>query len=99
MLEKQTIVDLIETLENGCVRVRTCTRIIDDGAQISGTFHRHVVCARRRLQRRRCQGSSHLRCGAYARSCYCLQRGSKCYSNCLNFEQIKCMLELQYLLL
>jgi hypothetical protein len=43
MLEKQTVVDLIETLENGCVQVRTCTRIIEDGKQISGTFHRHVV--------------------------------------------------------
>jgi hypothetical protein len=43
MLEKQIVVDLIETLENGCVQVRTCTRIIEDGKQISGTFHRHVV--------------------------------------------------------
>jgi hypothetical protein len=43
MLEKQTVVDLIETVENGCVQIRTCTRIIEDGKQISGTFHRHVV--------------------------------------------------------
>lgn len=43
MLEKQIVVDLIETIENGCVQVRTCTRIIEDGKQISGTFHRHVV--------------------------------------------------------
>jgi hypothetical protein len=43
MLEKQTVVDLIETLENGVVQVRTCTRIIEDGKQLSGTFHRHVV--------------------------------------------------------
>ena len=43
MLEKQIFVDLIETIENGCVQVRTCTRIIEDGKQISGTFHRHVV--------------------------------------------------------
>ena len=43
MLEKQTVVDLIETLENGCVQVRTCIRIIEDGKQLSGTFHRHVV--------------------------------------------------------
>jgi hypothetical protein len=42
-LEKQTVVDLIETIENGCVQVRTCTRIMEDGTQISGTFHRHVV--------------------------------------------------------
>ena len=43
MLEKQIVVDLIETIENGCVQVRTCTRIMEDGKQISGTFHRHVV--------------------------------------------------------
>lgn len=43
MLEKQIVVDLIETLENGCVQVRTCTRIMEDGKQLSGTFHRHVV--------------------------------------------------------
>jgi hypothetical protein len=42
-LEKQIVVDLIETIENGCVQVRTCTRIVEDGKQISGTFHRHVV--------------------------------------------------------
>jgi hypothetical protein len=42
-LEKQTVVDLIETIENGCVQVRTCTRIMEDGKQISGAFHRHVV--------------------------------------------------------
>ena len=43
MLEKQIVVDLIEAIENGCVQVRTCTRIMEDGKQISGTFHRHVV--------------------------------------------------------
>ena len=42
-LEKQVIVDLIETLENGSVQVRTKTAILEDGVQISGTFHRHVV--------------------------------------------------------
>ena len=43
MLEKQIVVDLIETIENGAVQVRTCTRIIEDGKQLSSTFHRHVV--------------------------------------------------------
>ena len=43
MLEKQTVVDLIETVENGCVQVRTCTCIIEDGKQLSSTFYRHVV--------------------------------------------------------
>lgn len=43
MLEKQIVVDLIEVIENGCVQVRTKTAIMEDGKQISGTFHRHVV--------------------------------------------------------
>jgi hypothetical protein len=42
-LEKITSVDLIEVLENGCIQVRTRTSIMEDGKQISGTFHRHVV--------------------------------------------------------
>lgn len=42
-LEKIQIVDRIEVLENGCVQVRTRTSIMEDGKQISGTFHRHVV--------------------------------------------------------
>lgn len=42
-LEKNVSVDLIEVIENGCIQVRTCTRIMEDGKQISGTFHRHVV--------------------------------------------------------
>ena len=43
MLEKVISVDLIEVIETGCVQVRTATRIMEDGKQISGTFHRHVV--------------------------------------------------------
>jgi len=43
MLEKVEVVDRIEVLENGCVQVRTATKIMEDGKQISGTFHRHVV--------------------------------------------------------
>lgn len=42
-LEKVNIVDLIEVTENGCVQVRTKSAILEDGKQISGTFHRHVV--------------------------------------------------------
>ena len=42
-LEKIQIVDRIEVIENGCVQVRTNTAITEDGKQISGTFHRHVV--------------------------------------------------------
>jgi len=42
-LEKIISVDLIEVIENGVVQVRTKTAILEDGKQISGTFHRHVV--------------------------------------------------------
>ena len=43
MLEKVTLVDRIEVVENGSVQVRVKTAIMEDGKQISGTFHRHVV--------------------------------------------------------
>ena len=42
-LKKIITVDMIEVLENGCVQVRTKTAILEDGNQISGTFHRHVI--------------------------------------------------------
>jgi len=42
-LEKVISVDLIEVIESGVVQVRTKTAIMEDGKQISGTFHRHVV--------------------------------------------------------
>jgi hypothetical protein len=42
-LEKIEIVDRIEVIESGVVQVRTATRIMEDGKQISGTFHRHVI--------------------------------------------------------
>ena len=42
-LTKEVKVDRIEVLENGSVQVRTKTAIMEDGEQISGTFHRHVV--------------------------------------------------------
>jgi hypothetical protein len=43
MLEKVISVDLIEVIENGCIQVRTKTAILEDGKQISGQFHRHIV--------------------------------------------------------
>jgi archaellum component FlaF (FlaF/FlaG flagellin family) len=42
-LEKIQIVDRIEVVENGAVQVRTKTAILEDGKQISSTFHRHIV--------------------------------------------------------
>ena len=43
MLTKTNIVDKTEVLENGCVQVRTAIRIMEDGAVLSQSFHRHVV--------------------------------------------------------
>jgi hypothetical protein len=42
-LEKQTVVDKIEVVENGAVQVRTATRIMEDGVQLSSSYHRNVV--------------------------------------------------------
>jgi hypothetical protein len=43
MLEKVVSVDLIEVIENGSIQVRTKTSIKEDGVEISGKFHRHIV--------------------------------------------------------
>ena len=42
-LSKVIVVDKIEVLELGNVQVRTATRIMEDGVEISSSFHRHVV--------------------------------------------------------
>lgn len=42
-IEKIIAVDLIEVVENGNVQVRTITRIMEDGVQLTGKFHRHIV--------------------------------------------------------
>ena len=42
-LEKISAVDFIEVVENGCVQVRTRTSIMEDGKEVSSSFHRHVV--------------------------------------------------------
>ena len=42
-LSKTTVVDKIEVLEKGQIQVRTATRIMEDGVQLSSSFHRHVV--------------------------------------------------------
>jgi hypothetical protein len=42
-LEKVSIVDRIEIVENGSVQIRTKTAILEDGKQISSSFHRHVI--------------------------------------------------------
>ena len=42
-LTKETVVDKIEVLEMGQVQVRTATRVLEDGAVLSSSFHRHVL--------------------------------------------------------
>ena len=42
-LTKVTVVDKIEVLEKGQVQIRTATRVLEDGVELSSSFHRHVV--------------------------------------------------------
>ena len=42
-LTKTTVVDKIEVLEKGQVQVRTATRVMEDGVELSSSFHRHVL--------------------------------------------------------
>ena len=42
-LTKEIIVDKIEVLEMGQVQVRTATRVLEDGTQLSQSYHRHVL--------------------------------------------------------
>ena len=42
-LTKETVVDKIEVLEKGQVQVRTATRVLEDGVELSSSYHRHVV--------------------------------------------------------
>ena len=42
-LTKEIITDKIEVLEMGQIQVRTATRVLEDGAVLSSSFHRHVL--------------------------------------------------------
>ena len=42
-ITKETVVDKIEVLEMGQVQVRTATKIMEDGKELSRSFHRHSV--------------------------------------------------------
>lgn len=42
-LEKIVLVDQIEVVENGTVQIRTATKIVEDGKELSRSLHRHVV--------------------------------------------------------
>ena len=46
MLEKHVSQDKIEIVgEFKAVQVRTCTKVLEDGIELSSGFHRHVVSA------------------------------------------------------
>jgi hypothetical protein len=42
-LTKEIVVDKIEVLEKGQIQVRAATRVLEDGTQLSSSFHRHVL--------------------------------------------------------
>ena len=42
-LTKEIVIDKIEVLEKGQVQVRTATRVLEDGTELSSSFHRHVI--------------------------------------------------------
>ena len=42
-LTKEIVIDKIEVLELGHIQVRTATRVLEDGVQLSQSYHRHVV--------------------------------------------------------
>ena len=48
-LTKETVVDKIEVLEKGQVQVRTATRILEDGVQLSQSYSRHVLVPSRKI--------------------------------------------------
>ena len=42
-LEKVSVVDKVEIVENGTVQVRTATRIVEDDNVISTRYNRHTI--------------------------------------------------------
>lgn len=42
-LEKQSAIDKIEVVENGIIQVREVTRILEDGKELSSSFHRWTL--------------------------------------------------------
>lgn len=43
MLSKEVSIDKIEVLESGTVQIRQATRIIEDGAELSCSYHRWAL--------------------------------------------------------
>ncbi len=42
-LTKEVSIDQITVLEDGQMQVRECTRIMEDGVELSKSYHRHVA--------------------------------------------------------
>lgn len=42
-IEKQVVIDLIQITENDAIQVREATKIIEDGVELTKTYHRHIV--------------------------------------------------------
>jgi len=42
-LTKETVVDKIEVMEMGQLQVRTATRVLEDGSEISSSYHRGTL--------------------------------------------------------
>lgn len=43
MLEKTTVISQLEVTESNVIQVRTSTRIMENGVQLSETYHRHCI--------------------------------------------------------
>jgi hypothetical protein len=43
MLEKISVIDKIEILEDGQVQIRRADKIMEDGVEIAKTYHRHAL--------------------------------------------------------
>ena len=43
MLEKKVTQDQIEVIENGIIQVRTKTSVVEDGKELSYSYHRHCI--------------------------------------------------------
>jgi len=42
-LTKEVVIDKVEVVENGIVQVRQVTRIVEDGNQLSSSYHRWTL--------------------------------------------------------
>ena len=42
-LTKEIVADKVEVLEDGHIQVRTVTRILEDGVELSSSFHRNTL--------------------------------------------------------